>query len=372
MDDLSRFCCHNQDCRDHGQRGADNLTVCMRYGKHQHLRLLYCRSCKARFSERQGTPLFGAKLETAKMVSVLDHVSEGCGVRKTSRLIGVHRDTVSRYSLLAGEHAQDLHDVLVAFSPQTREVQFDEKWAFVGKKQKHCDPGDPADSEQGDNWDHVAFDPTHRLMVSVVPGKRTAVKTDALVKDVHMRTGGRLLDLLVSDEYPAYKPAILHTYGETITPPRTGKPGRPKKPYTVAPAGLLYATVHKTRYKGRVVHVEPRIVFGEEDAVGAALAASPVSTALNTAFVERHHGTDRNRNGRKVRKTACFSKDWQVHNAVTYFTMYSYNFCWPVRTLRVPQTAGGWQKRTPAMAAGLADHVWSLTEWLTFPVVQLK
>jgi IS1 family transposase len=306
------------------------------------------------------------------MVSVLDHVSEGCGVRKTSRLIGVHRDTVSRYSLLAGEHAHDLHDVLVALSPQTREVQFDEKWAFVGKKQKHCDPSDPADSEQGDNWDHVAFDPTHRLVVSVVPGKRTAAKTDALIKDVHMRTGGRMLDLLVSDEYPAYKPAILHTYGETITPPRTGKPGRPKKPYTVAPAGLLYATVHKTRHKGRVVHVEPRIVFGQEEAVRAALAASPVSTALNTAFVERHHGTDRNRNGRKVRRTACFSKDWQAHNAATYFTMYSYNFCWPVRTLRVRQTGGWWQKRTPAMAAGLADHVWSLTEWLTFPVVQLK
>src|SRR2546422_344059 len=91
-----------------------------------------------------------------------------------------------------------------------------------------------------------------------------------------------------------------------------------------------------------------------------------------TAFVERHHGTDRNRKGRKGRKTACCSKDWQVHNAVTYFTMYSYNFCWPVRTLRVRQTAGGWQPRTPAMAAGLADHVWSLTEWLTFPVVQLR
>ena len=66
VDDLARFCCHNQDCHDYGQRGADNLTVCMRYGKHQHLRLLYCRSCKARFSERQGTPLFGAKLETAQ------------------------------------------------------------------------------------------------------------------------------------------------------------------------------------------------------------------------------------------------------------------------------------------------------------------
>ena len=140
----------------------------------------------------------------------------------------------------------------------------------------------------------------------------------------------------------------------------------------MAPAALQYATVPKTRHKGRVVHGEPRIVFGEEDAISAALEASPVSTTITTAFVERHHGTDRNRKGRKGRKTACCSKDWQVHNAVTYFTMCSYNFCWPVRTLRVRQTAGGWQPRTPAMAAGLADHVWSLTEWLTFPVVQLR
>src|SRR5262245_21715457 len=208
----------------------------MRYGKYQHLRLLYCESCQARFSERQGTPLFGAKLETGKIVSVLDHISEGCGVRKTSRLTGVHRDTVIRYSLLAGEQAQDLHDVLVAFSPQTREVQCDEKWACVGKKQQHCDPADPADTAQRDNWDHVAFDPAHRLVVSVVPGKRTAAKTEGLVNDRHRRTGGRMMDLLVSNEYPAYQTAILQTYGETITPPRTGKPGRPKKPYIVAPA----------------------------------------------------------------------------------------------------------------------------------------
>jgi len=314
----------------------------------------------------------GAKLETAKMVSGLDHISEGCGVRKTRRLIGVQRDTVSRESLLAGAQAHDRHDVLVAFSPQTREVPCDAQGALGGKKQQHGDPGDPADSEQGDNGDHVAFAPTHRLVVSVVPGKRPAVKTDALVKDGHRRTGGGLRALLVSDASPASKPARRPPYGETITAPRTGKPGRPKKPYTVAPAGLLDATVHKTRDKGRVVHGEPRMVFGEADAVGAALAASPVSTALHTAWVERHHGTGRHRNGRKVRKTACFSKDWPVHHAVIYFTMYAYNFCWLVRTLRVPQTEGGWQKRTPARAAGLTGHVWSLTEWLTFPVVQLK
>jgi hypothetical protein len=155
-----------------------------------------------------------------------------------------------------------------------------------------------------------------------------------------------------------------------VVPQRTGKPGRPAKPYKVAPAGLHYAVVHKTREKGRVVKVEPRVVFGTMVAILAALALSLVSQVINTAFLERHNGTDRNRNSRKVRKTYGFSKDWQVHEAVTYFTMYSYNFCWPVRTLRVKGVDGLWQQRTPAMAAGLADHVWTLAEWLAFPVVQ--
>jgi hypothetical protein len=95
-----------------------------------------------------------------------------------------------------------------------------------------------------------------------------------------------------------------------------------------------------------------------------------VSKAVNIAFVERQNGTDRNRNSRKVRKTCCFSKDWDVHAAVTYFTMYSYNFSWAVRTLRVKGPDGRRQDRTPAMSAGLSDHVWSLREWLTFPALQ--
>src|SRR5712692_10449642 len=102
--------------------------------------------------------------------------------------------------------------------------------------------------------------------------------------------------------------------------------------------------VESTRHKGRVVHVEVRVVFGQEEAISAALAASPVSTMINTAFVERHHGTDRSRNGRKIRRSLGFSKDWKVHNAVTYFTMYSYNFCWSVRTLRLRGAEGQWER----------------------------
>jgi LacI family transcriptional regulator len=117
MDDLSLFCCQNPDCPDHGQRGQGNLTVCGHYGPQQR-RLLYCRTCKARFSELKGTPLFEARLPRDKALALLEHLADGCGVRQTARLVGVSKDTVVRYAALAGEHAQELHDELVAFSPK--------------------------------------------------------------------------------------------------------------------------------------------------------------------------------------------------------------------------------------------------------------
>jgi IS1 family transposase len=258
------------------------------------------------------------------------------------------------------------------FPPKTREVQFDEKWSFVGKKEKHCDRDDPADDEQGDCWDYVALDPEHRLVVSVVIGRHSGEHVQLLVDNFHRRTEGRLMNLMTSDENPAYAQAILERYGQTVRPRRKGKRGRQPAPRKKPPQGLKYATVHKTREKNRVVAVDRRVIYGTVTAVVAALAASAVSDAVNTVFVERHNGTDRNRNARKVRKTYCFSKDWQVHEAVTYFTLYSYNFCWPVRTLRQGSRRKGYRQRTPAMAAGLTDHVWSLKEWLSFPGAQRR
>jgi len=187
------------------------------------------------------------------------------------------------------------------------------------------------------------------------------------VQAAKRRTGGRVLRLLTSDEYKPYRQEILDAYGVELPVVRTGKPGRPRKPRKVPPPSLLYATVHKTRRKGRVVKVEPRLQFGTEAMLAAALADSCVSTTVNTSFLERHNGTDRHRNSRKVRKTYRFSKDWDIHNASTYFSMYSYNFCWPVRTLRERIGPGTYRNRTAAIAAGLADHVWTLSEWLTFP-----
>src|SRR5271157_1292025 len=256
------------------------------------------------------------------------------------------------------------------FPPQTRAVEFDEQWSFVGKKEKNCDRDNPDDARQGDCWDHLAFDPEHRLVVSLVCGRRTEDLTFVLVADFYERTGGRVMDLIMSDEYQIYASAIAEIYGEEVVPERTGRPGRPRGPYQEVPENVTYATVHKTRDNGRVVAVEERVVYGTAEAVAAALESLDIGEKVNTAHQERFHGTDRNRNARKVRKAYTFSKDWEVHVAVTKFVRYSYNFCWPVRTLRVRGGSGNWKVRTPAMSAGLADHVWSLREWLTLPSVK--
>jgi LacI family transcriptional regulator len=117
MDDLSQFCCQNAACPDSGKRGQGNLTVTMRYGPTQSRRMLRCSTCKSRFSERKGTPLFDSRLPPERVVAILAHVAEGVGTRKTARLTGTHQDTVTRYIRRAGHQAQQLHDELVAFSP---------------------------------------------------------------------------------------------------------------------------------------------------------------------------------------------------------------------------------------------------------------
>ena len=216
----------------------------------------------------------------------------------------------------------------------------------------------------------MALDPEHRLVVSLVIGRRSEEHTQLLVEDFHRRTGGRLMNLMTSDENPAYAQAILEVYGEEVRPRPTGRRGRPRQAYKRPPPRLVYATVHKTRKKHRVVKVESRLVYGTATLLAAALLLSLVSAKVNTVFVERHNGSDRHRNSRKTRKSYRFSKDWAVHEAVTSFTMYQANFCCPVRTLRERDETGQWQQRTPAMAAGLADHVWTISEWLSMPSVQ--
>jgi hypothetical protein len=116
-------------------------------------------------------------------------------------------------------------------------VPLGEKWSFVGKKEGRCDPADPRAPEQGDQWDHVALDPDHRLVLGVVVGKRLGDNAVLLLEGVRDRLGGRVPELVTSDEYPAYPEALLEVFGVEEVPPRTGKPGRPAGPRVVPPGG---------------------------------------------------------------------------------------------------------------------------------------
>jgi transposase-like protein len=117
MDDLARFCCQAPDGTPYARRDAGNLSVCGRYGQHQQFRLLYCNACRARSSERKGTALYRCRLPDETAVAVFDHLAEGNGIRPTGRLVGVAPNTVVRLARVAGQHAHDAQDELVAFSP---------------------------------------------------------------------------------------------------------------------------------------------------------------------------------------------------------------------------------------------------------------
>jgi IS1 family transposase len=197
-------------------------------------------------------------------------------------------------------------------------------------------------------------------VLEVFVGPRTTDMAEMLLRRVRDRLGGKAPALITSDEWSAYPEAIRTVFGEVVVPPRTGRPGRPAGPRVEPPDGMCYATVHKARERNRVVSVEARVVFGELRA----------GDRVSTSYLERQNGTDRHRNARKGRKTYRFSKAWEVHESMTHFTQLSYNFCWPVRTLAEKDRSGHRHPRTPAMVAGLTDHVWTLAEWVTLPAVQ--
>ena len=129
---LEELCCVNPLCPDNGARSHGNLSI--RTGKGGGCwRVLRCGTCKAEFSERKGTAMWGTTMPPDKAESIAKHLKEGCGIRKTGRLVGVSKDSVTRMALRLGRHAQAQHNKR-ARGLKVREAQADEKWAFVGKK----------------------------------------------------------------------------------------------------------------------------------------------------------------------------------------------------------------------------------------------
>jgi IS1 family transposase len=225
----------------------------------------------------------------------------------------------------------------------------------------------------------VILDPETKLIVSLVVGRRDADSVVRLFTDFYERTGGHLPQLIVTDEYAPYEAVILDTYGVTreeltLTPEEEREYDREGMARFFFPVEITYATVHKEKEKGRVVAVEERVVFGTAERAEQALAESGSSEVINTSFVERYHGTQRQFNARKKRKAYTFSKELSCHEACTWLVVVWYNFGWCVRTLRqkVQEEPPRYHYRTPAMAAGLADHPWSMRELLAYPLYPQK
>jgi IS1 family transposase len=241
-----------------------------------------------------------------------------------------------------------------------------------GKKDKNCDPLDPLDASQGSYWDHVIIDPETKLVVSLVVGRRNADTLVQLFTDFYERTGGYLPELICTDEYAVYETVILDTYG--VLREELELTAKEEAEFTLGefhfPVEITYATVHKHKENGRVVAVSERVVLGSQEQLEQTLANSEQSQRANTSFVERYHGTHRHLNARKKRKAYTFSRELSLHEAGTWLVVLWYNFGWCVRTLRqkVQEEPPLYQQRTPAMAAGLSDHAWAMSELLSYPL----
>jgi hypothetical protein len=205
-----------------------------------------------------------------------------------------------------------------------------------------------------------------------VVGRRDADAVVQLFTDFYGRADGYLPELICTDEYAVYETVILDAYGVlrselelTEEEDAEFSPGD-----FFFPEEVTYATVHKEKEGGRVVSVTERLVLGSEERLEQTLEESERSGTVNTSLVERYHGTQRHFNARKRRKAYTFSKELCFHESATWLVVLWYNFGWCVRTLRekVQEGPPRYHQRTPAMAAGLADHAWTMAELLCHPL----
>jgi IS1 family transposase len=258
------------------------------------------------------------------------------------------------------------------------ECQLDELWTFIDKKEAHLTPLEKLREVKGDAWVWIAFSPVCKLVPAWVVGKRTLRHARRLIFRLKSATDGHI-PFFTSDELPHYANVLLEVYGVWVRPLRNGPRGRFPKLHRTPPPDLCYAVVVKEREKGRVVNITTRPVYGTTEQVDAALRASPVSRTITTYGVERNNATVRQHSRRMGRKVNAFSKDpgYLEHQLTLAFAYY--HFVVPHRGLRqrLPRplpTKGRqgsrkkWKPVTPAMTAGLTDHVWTMDELLSFRV----
>jgi IS1 family transposase len=321
--------------------------------------------------------LHGKRGSVELIVRVLACLAEGLGIRGTARVFEIDPSTVLQWLVDAAEQLRAfsqhfLHDVRV------QQVQLDELFALLSAvKDGTVSEAEAIERlERSPQWVWVAMDPESKLLLAIDVGNRTLAMAQRVVHQVVQVLAPDCAPLFLTDGFREYMTALLTHYGQWVQPPRRQSKGPMPTPRWMPLPGLLYAQVVKTVRRRRLVAVQHRVVFGTLDAVNQVLA--PLGWHINTAFVERINLTIRQHVaavGRRV-STLCKGEDG-LRQQLAVFHCYD-NFCLPHASVRLPLpqpepthgsgSATQWQPRTPAMAAGLTDHVWTLREVLRFRV----
>jgi IS1 family transposase len=347
QDTYTRFSCPNLQCRQFNRPGAGNIAHRSWTGKHKHIERLRCTVCGREFSEREGTLIARSKLPIETVERLLKCQRWGVCDEGTADICGVDLKTVQRFQQVA-THRAHLHHQQAVQQVDVQGVQMDEAHSKLRRRRVE--------------WIHTALAMGSWFLLWVEFGPRTQETAATLIAQVVARV--RALPLFLTDGWKAYPAALLQVVGVVYRRQRRGKVGRKPKPRLVAPKDLFYAQVVKVRDKtGHVVEVTPRVIFGGPRRFFTQLRARHLGKTIQTAFMERWYGTLRGLVAPLRRRTRCLSWDLTRHRGRVWLLVSLYNFVMPHKSLRQ-----GRAQRTPAMAAGLADHVWSYREYIELPV----
>ena len=372
--DWESLYCPNRHCRCYGMPFSQGVMV--KNGSSHGQKQALCRACGSSVSLRYGTAYLGLDADPAIFETAVRALAEGNSLRATARIVQIDKDTACDWLDRAAQQARLVMLYLWRHLHVT-ECQLDELWSFVHTKEHNLAFAKLFCETYGDAWVWVAFAPVWRLVLAFVVGKRTQDRANLLLDRV-VHVTDDFIPFFTSDQLSEYQTALLHAYGKWYQPPRQGNRGRYPNPRRVPLPGLLYAQVVKKREKGRVIDVDSKVVFGAPDAIAARIAASPVSCRINTSFVERDNLTQRQSNRRLTRRTNGFSKEITWLERQLWLSLAYYHLALPHHSLRqrlsIPEPTRGtgsprrWRPVTPAMTAGITDHVWTTTELLSYRV----
>ena len=374
--DTSVHFCPHAGCDYRGWRGRGNLRA-NGHPSGGPWRQCHCTSWKGYFLETHGTLFHGKQAAVELIVRLLACMAEGLGIRATARVFEVAPTTVLHWLVEAAEQLRAF-SAYVLCALHLEQLQLDEVYAVLREVKAGEISDDEAISrlERSPYWVWTALDPQSKLLVVVDVGTRTLAMAQRVVHQVTRVLAPGGVPLFLTDGLKDYATALLTHFGSWRQPARRQDKGPRPRPRWMPRPALLYAQVVKAYRRRRLVGVTHRVVFGSRLAIEQMLARC--GWTINTSLVERLNLDIRQRVaaiGRRV-NTLC-QGEAGVRDQLALFQVY-HNFVVPHASLRqplpAPEVTNGrgsakvWRPCTPAMAAGLTDHVWTLREVLLFRV----